>query len=151
MSDQTRRTARLGKTFTGKGKTDQTAVQNQQVGRILAEYRANGTMPRVNPQTPLYGDFTSARDLQSQMESYQAASHSFAVLPAEVRAAANNDMIQYVTMIEDPSSDDGRQALADAGLEIEGFDPLPSLPPEPSPTATTGPPSEAETPPETPV
>lgn len=137
MSDEqtkpTRATTRHAVTFTGKGKTDQATGQNHQVANIIAEYRANGTQPRVSTAQPLYGDFRNSKDLQDQMISYQAAQARFDDLPSNVRKAANNDLIEFVSMLEE-QDDSGRLALTQAGLKLEGWT-APEAPPVTSPEA----------------
>ncbi|AXL14423.1 internal scaffolding protein [Microviridae sp.] len=148
---------RAGKKFTQPSKTDKTGARNHQVTDILANYRAHGTRPRVTRSKPLYGDFTSARDLQSQKESFQDAQANFDALPAEVRRVAGNDLINFMEMIEDPT-EEGMIALAEAGLEIEGFeipeaeeDPAPEgNPPRPQPEAKPPVEGRPETPPGSP-
>jgi hypothetical protein len=122
-----RATNRHAVTFTGTGKTDQGTGQNHQIANIIAEYRANGTRPRVSTSQPLYGDFRNSKDLHDQMVSYQAAQARFDDLPSNVRKAANNDLIEFVSMLEQ-TDDSGRLALTQAGLKLDGWSP-----PEPSP------------------
>lgn len=138
---------RTRKTFQGETKTDPSGAQNLKIEKMLGEYRANGTMPRVSVRKPLYGDFSNARDLHDQQIAFQEAEAHFGLLPAAVRKAADNDMIRYVEMIE-AESDEGRILLHQAGLQIEGWEP-PEIPPsQPSLEPRAGAPAaQAATPP----
>lgn len=139
---------RSRKHFKQASVTDPTGAQNTQVGKIIGDYRAHGTRPRITASQPLYGDFRSSRHLQDMQEAYQSAAAHFGLLPASVRDVADNNMIKYVQMVE--SGDEATlQLLVDAGLQIEGFEP--SVPsgtdrePLPSPApAQPDPPAPAE-------
>lgn len=64
--------------------------------------RATGGAPitHLNPQQPLYGDFTETGDLREIFERARLAEEAFESLPAEVRKAADNDPARLVEMVE---------------------------------------------------
>ena len=72
----------------------------------------------VNRQTPLYGDFSHASDLESAMERVQAAEAHFESLPVGVRSLADNDPVKLLAML-DSGEKATLEALRDAGLGIE--------------------------------
>jgi len=119
---------RVQKFFYSPSKTVQTDERGTSVQRIIAEYRANGTVPTLNSSAPLYGDFTSSRDLQTKMEDYLAAKEAFDLLPGAVRRAADNNMIRLCEMVE-ADDDAGRIALHEAGLTFDGWEPPGGAPP----------------------
>lgn len=110
-------------------KTVPSDERGQSVQRIIAEYRSNGTVPTITRSAPLYGDFTSARDLQSKMEDYLRAKEAFDLLPGAVRRVADNNMIRLCELVE-AEDDSGRAALYEAGLEIDGWEPAKAPLPE---------------------
>ena len=82
---------------------------------LMAQYRRNGTLPRVNAARPLYGNFTGPTDLAQQIEFVEAARERFEQLPASVRTSCDNDPVEFLRMFDDP---DERVVLEEAGLLI---------------------------------
>lgn len=120
------------------GGADQAAAGDTNINNIMAKYVDSGAVTHVSRSVPLYGDFSEASDLHTATNNVIAAQAAFDALPSEIRAAADNDATTFLAMVQD---DDGATILHGLGLEIEGFSPLPSVPPEETPV---------ETPPETP-
>lgn len=117
---------------------------------VMAQYRRNGTMPRVNVQRPLWGDFSGPQDLMQQIERVEAARDRFRELPADVRRVSDHDPVRFLEMFEDQG---GRAQLEQAGLLISDepdfffrdSEPQPATPP-----VSGNPPVEAQPPTEEP-
>lgn len=111
------------------------------INTIIANYRSTGVMGHVNAATPLYGDFTAASDLQTQLHRTIDAQARFDALPAAIRKAAENDMVKFLAMTQE---DEGLALLTDLGLVmVEDLDQdeihIPKLP-DPPPAETPTPP-----------
>nr|UXQ88004.1 MAG: internal scaffolding protein [Microvirus sp.] len=94
---------------------DQSHAAETNINNIVAQFQTDGVSPMVNPKDPLYGDFTAPMDLQSAITRSTDAREAFAALPAHVRAAADNDPVEFLAMVEDP---EGMTILKKAGLEF---------------------------------
>ena len=86
------------------------------INLIVAQYKKSGTLPRVAMSNPLYGDFTFPEDLHLMREAVERAEDRFMDLPADVRAAADNDWVEFMRMFDDPSR---RPVLEAAGLILD--------------------------------
>jgi len=81
---------------------------------IIVRAHASGhEVTHLNPNTPQYGDFSAATDLQDQLNGVMAAQAEFDALPSAVRAAAENNPVRFLEMCADI---DGRNILVEAGL-----------------------------------
>ena len=118
-----RATARVITQAGGEPRTKQAFKDECDINRIVKRHGEHGLWDHLTPQKPLYGDFSTAVDLQDAIELVQAAEDSFMALPAEVRALADNDPIKFAQMC---ASRDDFDALVQAGLiPGEGYEPLP--------------------------
>lgn len=79
---------------------------------VMRRYMQTGELPVNGPVS--YGDFTKVDSLLDAMIQVDQAEKSFAELPAKVRDLCENDPVKFLAMVE---TDDGRQALNEAGLE----------------------------------
>lgn len=104
---------------TSKG-ANQADRQAADINTIVAQFKANGTLPMVNKNNPLYGDFTFPEDIHEVREAVEGAGARFMELPADVRTLAGNDWVTFLGMFDDP---DGRQLLVNAGLIIKDMQP----------------------------
>ena len=105
------------------------------INLIMAQYAKNGTLPRVNPQTPLYGDFTQSTDLMDAMDRVNEALDRFEQLPASVRSVADGNPVRFLEMFD---SDEERVLLTEAGLILDENEPSePSTPSQPSSEAVS--------------
>lgn len=111
-----RATPRVSLQLNTDGGANQADGQNTEINGIMAQYKKNGTLPNVAQRNPLYGDFTFGNDLQDITNAIYEAEDRFNDLPATVRAAAQNNMVQFVQMYADETQ---RERLVDAGLIIE--------------------------------
>lgn len=124
-----------------ESKTKQSERDAANINTIIAQYRSTGTLNRVNEQTPLYGDFTQAQDLQSQLHRTMEAQARFDALPSALRNAADNDPVKFLEMTND---DDGLTLLIELGLvmvpDLDQAEATPSQPPAPAPPEPPTPP-----------
>lgn len=127
-----RRVARLN----DFGGAEQSHRDSTDLRTIIDRYQANGQMPALNGSTPLYGDFSQAVDLHTQLNRTRTAQEHFDALPSAVRAACDNDPVLFLEMFNDQ---EGRDELRAAGIDLpyaEGIDPAPE--PEPTPQVPNG-------------
>ena len=120
------------------GGANQADRDGADLNNIMAQYLRDGTLTHVSRSQPLYGDFSGPQDLQSQMETVEAAQEHFDSLPAEVRALADNDPCKFVAMAEDSST---AALLEAAGLVFVDDEPIAQPPPSPASSS-----SESSTP-----
>lgn len=123
------------------GGADPSQAAASDISTIVAQYKKNGTMPAVTLRTPLYGDFRGPEDLHEMREKVFDAQDRFLEFPAEVRDLCNNDMVQFLQLME---TEEGQAELINAGLEIietpsepttlEGGVSTPQDPPEETPS-----------------
>lgn len=98
------------------------------INNIVDQHRKTGLITHVNDKTPLYGDFSEANDLHTAMERVSAAEASFDALPSAVRAAAENNPVRFLEMLDD---EDQAKLLAKAGLVFDPEAPPAAAPPSP--------------------
>lgn len=124
--------------------TKQAFKDETDINLVVKRHAQTGVWDHLNTRQPHYGDFTMATDLQTAIERVNAAEDDFMSLPASVRAVCDNDPVGLLQLL---SSEEGAQALFDAGLPLEGF-PLPSKDeggqPEDGPTLLAEPTKSAE-------
>ena len=107
------------------------------INTIVAQYRANGTMPNISMGQPLYGDHTAPTDLQDALDLVESVQNQFNELPSDVRSAAENNPVQFLHMFADPA---GREILQSAGLIItppQANEAHAGEPPTPAPSENT--------------
>lgn len=117
----------------GPSRTKQSFKDECDVNVVVRKY-VRGEAVQPNLREPVYGDFTLATDLQSALELVADATEVFEELPSAVRKAAGNSMVQLLAML---ATEDGAQALVDAGLEV--VLPEPAAAPAAAPAAPAAP------------
>jgi len=119
-------------------KTKQAMKDECDINTIIKRHSDTGHLTHINPSEPQFGNFASPYDLKSAIDAVHQAQERFQTLPAEIRAAAQNNPVQFLEMLEDP---DGQADLVEAGLGLHGPDFEPT---EPDPRIPqTGPPGAA--------
>ncbi len=102
------------------------------INSLVANFKKTGTMPNVQLQNPLYGDFTfPTDDIHQIREAVHQAEARFMQLPADVRTLAQNDWVEFLTLYNNPES---RELLIKAGLIVTNKPPI-EEPPTTSPAA----------------
>lgn len=120
------------------GGADQSHRDSTNINSIIAAFTTNGAQVPLSQQQGHYGNFAAAPSLHEAYEAVFASEQAFAELPSEVRAAALNNPIQFVEMLDDEY---GRELLTSAGLVLgEAPDQAGAKPPsqaqaEPAPDA----------------
>lgn len=126
---RTRAGRRVSLSLNTDGGANQDDREGADINAIVGQYRRSGTLPAVQLQNPLFGDFTFSNDLMDQREAMEKAEDRFAELPAAVRTAAENDYVKFLAMFEDPTQ---LEFLKEQGLVV--VDPaLPTPDPAPAP------------------
>ena len=104
-------------------RTQQHFREKQDINRIVRDFAQTGRWDHVMNENPQYGDFSGARHLQEALNLTRSAETDFMRLPASVRQAASNDVVEYLEMLATP---EGAQELCNAGLPIDGLTPEPA-------------------------
>lgn len=108
----------------GESKTRQDQAARTDIRRIYARYKKTGVIDHLNHAAPSVGDFSMSTDLLGALTRVEDAQSAFVRLPSSVRKLVDHDPVKLLAML---ATEDGRQALGDAG-----FDPSwtpPSKPP----------------------
>jgi phage internal scaffolding protein len=92
-------------TLTQQHFKDETDINN-----ILRQFNITGLLPE-NPLSPRYGDFTGIVDYQSALNAVIAAETEFEALPAQIRAAFNNNPEELINFLDNPDNKDKAIAL----------------------------------------
>lgn len=103
---------------------------------IMAQWKHHGTMPAIQLSNPLYGDHTGPDNLHDTWLAVQAAQDRFNLLPMSVRNVAHTPQ-GFLDLLD---TEDGRQRLVDAGLQII---PETTSAPAPSPSLDAQPKSQS--------
>jgi len=104
-------------------------------------YANNGQLPRLNPKTPTYGDFSDAGTYLEARQRVDLAMEGFNSLPAKVRRYCDDDPANFLDALESPEN---VQDMIDLGLDakmIPGNEPEPQEPdppPNPEPVVPQG-------------
>ncbi len=96
-------------------RTKQAHKDECDINLIIKRHQHTGAISHLNPNAPRFGDFATPYDLKSAIDAVNEASATFEALSADIRAAAQNSPVQFLEMLD---QEDGRAALADAGLDI---------------------------------
>lgn len=86
------------------------------INLIVKNYGTSGQFANVNPLVPRYQDNTAVVDLITARNTWNDAMESFMTLPADVRALANNDPVQFLEMLTDEGA---VAALKERGLPFQ--------------------------------
>jgi len=123
-------------TFKGPGRTRQDQKDSCDLNLIMRKYTKQGILPRLNPKTPTYGDFTTASSYHEALDKLQRADELFAALPAALRSSCENDPAQLIEYVESGEHDD---ELIDMGVmePPQGWVPLAMRPKEEKVTETS--------------
>lgn len=105
--------------------TQQDDAQDCDINVIMKRYGGTGQLP-VQVREPLYGDFTTASDYRTMLDTIRATEEAWGEIPAEVRDRFNNDPEKFMDFINDEKNLDEARKL---GLALP--EPPPPTPPEP--------------------
>lgn len=130
----------------GRSLTKQSMRDECNVNLIVAAHAKTGVVAHMNRGAPQFGDFSGHSDLKAAIDGVAQATETFMLLPAEVRALANNSPVDFLEMLADEG---GALALQEAGLALGIAVPEPIVPAvvvpnnspapgEPEKTGTTG-------------
>jgi len=112
-------------------------AEDADINTIVRRFGITGKLPE-NATFPSYGDFTGISDYRSALEALDQADREFMALPAEVRAAMDNDPQRLLEFCSDPGN---LPAMRELGLAV----PDPSL--QKAPSAASPPPPVPPDPP----
>lgn len=128
-----------------EGGANQADASAANINNIVAQFQATGVQPTVNRHTPLYGDFSEAMDLHHAINTSRAAVAHFESLPSGVRAAADNDPVNFIAMVQD---EEGSRILSEAGLVVDdqAEPPIPAPEGDSLPNKQSDPPAGEEPP-----
>lgn len=96
--------------------TKQADKEAADINVIVRNYGTSGQFAHINPIEPRYQDNTAVTDLIEARNLWNEAVAHFETLPADVRAMANNDPIQFIEMTTDPNA---MELLKKKGLPVK--------------------------------
>ena len=94
--------------------TKQEFAEDCNVNTIIKKMTNGGMLGHINPAEPKYVDTTVVGDLQAAYLLIEETEEQFMELPADIRAAADNDPIKLAEMA---GTVEGREKLKNAGME----------------------------------
>lgn len=80
-------------------KTQQHQAEEADINTIVKRFNVTGQLPQI-PLPPALEEFSDIFDFQTAMNTLAAARRSFEMLPADIRAAFNNDPHQFVGTVD---------------------------------------------------
>ena len=95
----------------GESMTKQSFRDEVNVNNIMRKYRESGLLTHVNEHQGRYGDFLSAPDYHTAMNSVVKAQEMFDELPADIRKQFANDPMLFLEYVQDPENEDGMREL----------------------------------------
>jgi len=100
-------TLRVQTATQGASRTQQQFKDDCDVNRIMAKYKATGTLTHVkNAQNGVYVDLINLPSFQESLSTVLQAERAFEEVPAKIRARFQNDPHQFIQFLADPSNDD---------------------------------------------
>lgn len=97
-------------------RTKQAFKDESDINLIVKGHAQSGIVPNFNKKDPSFGDFSEGVDLFTAMNRVREANEEFATLPAAARAAAQNDPVVMLNMLQ---NEQGANDLVDAGLDYD--------------------------------
>ena len=94
--------------------TKQEFAEDCNVNTIIKKMTNGGMLGHINPAEPKYVDTTVVADLQAAYLLIEETEEQFMDLPADIRAAADNDPVVLAQMA---GTVEGREKLKNAGME----------------------------------
>lgn len=85
----------------GEKMVKESLSEESDVNNIMEKWINTGVVPFGNGKEARYGDFSSGDDYHEAMVKVQEAEEHFALLPARVRAACDNDPAKFLDMVQD--------------------------------------------------
>lgn len=116
-------TLRVQTKLSGKTRTQTQFKDDCDVNRILAKYKATGTLTHVrNAQAGVYADLTQIPSYQEALNTVINAQRAFEEVPAKIRQRFNHDPNEFIKFLADPKNN---QEAVKLGLKT-----VPTPPPE---------------------
>lgn len=119
-----------------ESKTQQHFANDCNINKIMDKYNKTGVLDNLNPNKPLFGDFSEVVDYQAALNGVLQAQAAFADLPAKIRDKFGNDYTGLLEFVADEKNRDEAIAL---GLIEKPAEPVlapePVKTPEPAKTA----------------
>lgn len=113
--------------------TQQHFAKDADLNTIVKRYGiTDGSFPPMALDPRYFGDFTDAVDFKEHLDRVRNAEDRFNALPADLRAAFGNNMIQLHNWVSDPAN--AEEAVTLGLLQKQSVAP----PPTPTRDATTG-------------
>lgn len=89
------------------------------ITKVMGKWRKrgfDGPPPHVNPAEPVFGDFTTGRDLEEAMLQVHEAKEAFRLLDSHIRERVDNDPAKFIDFCSDPEN---AAEMAEMGLLVE--------------------------------
>lgn len=100
-------------------RTVQSEKQSCDINFIVAQYRRTGVLPHMAARMPVFGDVSDVGDFREAIERVEATKAWFAKLPAKVRGRFENDPVELMDAVGDPSRFEELQALGLFGPKVD--------------------------------
>lgn len=97
--DTSAESLRTGYLETMESKAQQHQAAEADINTIVKRFGVTGQLPQI-PLPPPLEDFAEIFDFQTALNTMVAAKRSFEALPADIRAAFNNDPHQFVGTVD---------------------------------------------------
>lgn len=78
--------------------------EQMNINAIMRKYNRTGVLPDMMKKEPRYGDFSTAQDYHSALNTIVHAREQFEALPADVRKRFHNDAEAFLQFAEDPEN-----------------------------------------------
>lgn len=95
----------------GKSLTKQSLGEETDINYIVAKFISSGSLDAFNRREARYGDVSGVGDYMECLNRVLSAEDAFNSLPAEVRAHCQNDVVNFLELVHDPTRVEELRAL----------------------------------------
>lgn len=96
---------RVTKTFLKPSRVKPEFAERVNINSIMKKYRMRD-LPPLDPNSPLYNDYSEAGDFHTAMQITLNAEAAFAALPSEIRTKFQNDAGNLMNYLADPKNNE---------------------------------------------
>jgi phage internal scaffolding protein len=129
----------------GPGLAQQHFKDECDVNNILRKYQKTGLLDHVNRFQGDYADLSAVPDFQDSLNAVIDAQEAFMTLPSSIRKQFDNDPVQFLDFVHDPSNRDEMVKMGLAKAPAPIVEPVaPVVPPVESPAPVVKPVAETK-------
>lgn len=89
-----------------EGKTKQSFKDECDINKLMKRYINTGRLPDMIKKNPIYGDFSSSKELLSAYAIVEKAKIQFDLLDSSLRRRFKNDPALFLEFVENPENKD---------------------------------------------